>query len=553
MSPVRKAAACLAMALTLLGTGCSDRLAGGGGSEAGNAIVFGTVLDPEGRPVRSARIQALPAEYNPAVPDGADICKPAISDARGHYRILCSDTGRITLTGQVPDSSLRFQLAGLKPTLAAGGSMGTEAPVATPGLPGRIRVRLPEGIPPEGAYIYVPGTTLLAWVDTSAILAGMAVLDGVPPGTLKAVRFAQLSGAGPRDLAVDIDFKPDSTLDLGPYLEWKHARALRLNTTASGAGVDENVIDSPLLIRLDAGNFDFAQARSDGGDIRFSKPDGTPLPFEIESWNPAASQAAVWVALDTVYGARATQTLTMHWGRSGAVIPAGSRPVFDTAAGFAGVWHLQESAPGLGNAAVYRNSVPGSPAGDDSVFSPAGGGWIGPGLESAGREFVEVPEPGPGLQPGSALTLSAWVRPERLDSLGSTIATMGNSYGLRVDSDTTLWLFIWDGSAFLEFRSNPISLMDGQWHHVAGTFDGAQLRLFADGMPVGSLPATATVAYGLGKAFSIGNHGQGNTLYDDYVGGIDEVQVSRVARSAAWLKLSFENQRRPSKLVDFVP
>src|SRR4051794_11951273 len=71
--------------LALMGAGCGDRFAGGtgGGSEAGNAIVHGQVVDGKGLPVPSVRIQALPSGFDPAtggIPKG---CAPGITDADG--------------------------------------------------------------------------------------------------------------------------------------------------------------------------------------------------------------------------------------------------------------------------------------------------------------------------------------------------------------------------------------------------------------------------------------------------------------------------------------
>ena len=51
----------------------------------------------------------------------------------------------------------------------------------------------------------------------------------------------------------------------------------------------------PVAVILNAMNFDFAQAKPLGEDIRFGKADGTPLPYSIELWDAAAKAAAIWV------------------------------------------------------------------------------------------------------------------------------------------------------------------------------------------------------------------------------------------------------------------
>jgi hypothetical protein len=46
----------------------------------------------------------------------------------------------------------------------------------------------------------------------------------------------------------------------------------------------------------------FSQAQFGGSDIRFTKADNTFLPYEIERWDSAHSQAEIWVKVDTVFG-----------------------------------------------------------------------------------------------------------------------------------------------------------------------------------------------------------------------------------------------------------
>ena len=99
----------------------------------------------------------------------------------------------------------------------------------------------------------------------------------------------------------------------------------------------------PVLIRLTGSAFDFSQAQTSGGDLRFAKSDNTPLPYEIERWDPAAGMAEVWVKVDTVLGNDNTHAITMYWGNPNVADSSNGAAVFDTASGFQGVWHLGEA------------------------------------------------------------------------------------------------------------------------------------------------------------------------------------------------------------------
>ena len=108
-----------------------------------------------------------------------------------------------------------------------------------------------------------------------------------------------------------------------------------------------NQINFPTLIRLTSTNYSFAQAIDDGSDIRFASSLGKHLPYQIERWDRGNQLAELWVLADTIKGNNGTQYLTMYWGKAGAVNRSNGAAVFDTANGFAGVWHLGE---GSGNA-----------------------------------------------------------------------------------------------------------------------------------------------------------------------------------------------------------
>ena len=139
------------------------------------------------------------------------------------------------------------------------------------------------------------------------------------------------------------------------YESWTYSRQLSLNTTSTGANVSGNVLNFPMLVRLNGDNFNFTQAESNGEDIRFAKSDGSPLEFEIERWDASSNAAEVWVRVDTIYGNNNTQTLTMYWGKGGSLNCSDPEAVFDTTNGFAAVFHLEED--GNTTAGGYKDAT----------------------------------------------------------------------------------------------------------------------------------------------------------------------------------------------------
>src|SRR5204863_6937374 len=153
----------------------------------------------------------------------------------------------------------------------------------------------------------------------------------------------------------------------------------------------------------------------------------------------------------------------------------------------AGYWRLGEAAGTTATDAsgnhldgTYQGNVtlgvPGALVGDtDSAADFAGG-------------VLTVPD-APGLRPAQELTVEAWVN--RSTSAGFGVAVekpsdfaQGNGYGLETGySIGTIRFFLHDDNG--TFVEAPLPV--GQWTYVAGTFDGATLKLYVNGVLADSL------------------------------------------------------------------
>ncbi len=98
--------------------------------------------------------------------------------------------------------------------------------------------------------------------------------------------------------------------------------------------------------------------------------------------------------------------------------------------------------------------------------------------------------------------------------------------------------YIVNGSGtFVTPPADNSTLWNGQWHMVAGTYDGSAVRLYVDGVEVGETPGSGSIGYGLDVSndFTIGNYADATTCSEatrSFSGDIDETRVYGRALSA---------------------
>jgi hypothetical protein len=410
--------------------------------------------------------------------------------------------------------------------------------------------------------VYIPGTQIRKRVDSEVRIAGTIVMDSVPAGVVPMVAYTK----GEADskvivLARKVSVAKMQVTYVDAYAMWPHSRKLILNTAAGAAATSRTQRDFPMLVRLAAPAFDFSQTISGGADLRFSAANGTPLSREIETWDSAGGKADIWVRVDTVHAGRAGQAITMHWGATTAAGPSRGRPVFDTLAGFAGVWHLGEEAADTTTDRLYKDATGAGSDGNDRILNKSRAGAIGAGHGLDSGDYMEAAKPSEGLKLKSAFTLSCWYRAtgKGMGPAGGEILNVGDNFGIRVYRDSGMHVWYWPKEQPPELKSPWYSAststgyaLDGQWHLLTGTFDGKTLRLYGDGKEIANAPAENLVGLQFPVNVTLGKHGYQKRGYE-FQGDLDEPQVHSRSRDADWVKLSFENQRPGSGFPAFAP
>lgn len=317
---------------------------------------------------------------------------------------------------------------------------------------------------------------------------------------------------------------------------WKHSGPLYIFTGPEGVALPAAVRETnfPLLLRFDRETFNFSEAQKHGEDIRFTDAGGGALAYQIEQWDADKGAACIWIRIPTIVG-NARQAITMYWGNANARSESSGPAVFNSDNGYACVMHMNEPL------VDEVGSITPVDAGTTIVRSMIGDGRrfaAGKGIK-CGTQLTSLPK---GAGPHST---EAWFRARQPNA---TLIGWGNEGGrggkVRMQLRSPAHIHI--DSDFSDVNSDR-TLPLGEWMHVAHTYEHGDGRVYINGRLEGEEHPLLDIKSP--ERMWIGG------WYDnfDFEGDIDEVRISKVARSPNWIKLEYENQKANQTLVGTLP
>ena len=325
----------------------------------------------------------------------------------------------------------------------------------------------------------------------------------------------------------------DYTVSVQTFAAWAYSGSLFINTTPAGANVTGSVSNFPLLVRLNSGNFNFAQAQSDGRDIRFTTAAGASLSYQIEQWDAAGGKAAVWVKIPAITG-NSTQEIIMYWGKSGVSSLSSASSVFSSSNGYASVIHMGDTLTDEIGTTTPTNAS-----------TTATNGLIGRGRSFAAGQGVQCGTAITGLPTGSGpFSTGVWIRSATsgTDILGWGLQQSSQKkVVIQLVSPPRINLDCWFGGANV---TGAASIPLSEWTHIVHTFQSTGTRLYVNGVLDASNNG-GTMQLQSPSRYDIG--GWSGTY--NFVGDMDEARISNVVRSADWVKLEYENQKPLQTLV----
>ena len=330
--------------------------------------------------------------------------------------------------------------------------------------------------------------------------------------------------------------------------QWSLRKKITIDTSPSGANITDQIGATPVLIRLHAGNFRFGQAKEDGSDLRFvAGDDVTPLKHHVEKYDLLLGEAFIWVNVPDLKPGAKTE-IWLYYGDKNAPSASDVKGSYDPDTVL--VYHFSERGTPPQDLSGWANHA-------QSAGQSVDGAIIGSGLHLDGLTPLLLPaSPSLTLPDGGALTWSAWVKPDALQRGAAVYSRRDGPNGLIIGFD--------DGAPFVELDNNGSVLRSataapvapGGWHHLALTATPGLVTLYLDGSPYatlnGTLPSLSSVAALGGEAAggapapsppqpaanAIPPVAAAAPTGSGFAGDIDELEISKVARPAGFIKIA---------------
>ena len=329
---------------------------------------------------------------------------------------------------------------------------------------------------------------------------------------------------------------------------WLSGYTTRKKITIDYTKIDDDLTDFPVLVKLTSSNFDFSKANSDGFDVRFTSDNGTTLlKYERERHDATNKLAEYWVKIPSVSSSADTDFF-IYFRSLDTDDGADPTNVWDS--NFKGVWHMKDLTTSTIEDSTSNNN--------DGTKGSAGNPTEADGKIAKGQNYdanTETIELGNvlGWERTQSVTIEAWGKHTTTDKYSQILSKQLSSShqgwslykGNNGDGHKLVWLIVntWTSNAIVKRGSTALN--DNTWHYLVGTYDGSSsangAKLYVDCVEESytTVYNSLTASILTSATASIGNRDTPATLNQGWEGTLDEVRISYVARSSAWIKASY--------------
>ncbi len=395
--------------------------------------------------------------------------------------------------------------------------------------------------------------------------SGLVVVTIRPDAALEAGEYTLVSGGVGDDALdiLDVRFAGPNAARFGLELSVEDG-ALKASVTRRAGGAmfsritftgytgSDTLTDFPALIKLPGGvpGFAYADAAENGADIYFTDAAGNRVAHEIDTWN-ASGDSLIWVRVPSL--ADATSYVTLHWGGGAANVPATT----DASAfmgDYMGVWHFSSfasSATPDSTTNALTMTAGGTASQLSLTSSPVGTGMNN---SKSGSNLSTPNSPKwTAYTTTKQLTVSGWFKSASKTAnlrIVTTKSTWTSAGGFEVTTRGTAATELLAGGANkAQYTKTGITNYNSNWIHFAITYDGTlatpQSVMYVNGVQVNSASGADYNLTSSGNAFTLFSMA-GSPGSSSFTGNIDEVRLSKSARSADWIMAAYTTMTSPT-------
>ena len=318
----------------------------------------------------------------------------------------------------------------------------------------------------------------------------------------------------------------------------------RKKITIDSSLIDADLTDFPMLVSISSDADIGATAKSNGDDIRFTTDDGkTEINYEIEDFVITTGEATgnFWVKVPSV-SSKSDTIIFMYYGHETATAGANTNAVWD--ANYQMVLHMNDAT----TSTVTDSTSNGRDGTKLAANEPNEvSGKIGTGQDFDGtNDTITLPNDFGIFGGNKSYTVSLWILFNNIiDNDGETLISFRGEHDIY-------WTMNLNGEPNLEIRRRNINnnwnkiigsgtLNIEQWYHFIQTYDNTnnQWKLYQNGLLIDSNINADIIGEANLDNSTIGNRPGQNRYFD---GIIDEVRVSDITRSPAWIKASYHSE-----------
>lgn len=309
----------------------------------------------------------------------------------------------------------------------------------------------------------------------------------------------------------------------------------RRTLTFDNSAQAENLTDFPVMVKANNSELNWSSiVQADLDDVIFVDSNNTTrLNWEWETKN-SSGESIAWVQVPQIDASSSTDYIYMYYGSATAEDQSVVNSTWESS--YHAAWHLNEASGTLYDST--SNDIDLIPTVNNPLYGQVGlidGCLLWSGADIRVAKASDVPA-------SNRYTVEAWVKPgTQVSTYGYMVehtSTDGNlSYALLVKGSDLRPMAGHSnsgGSGVFVTGTNPLSTTS--WTHLASTYDGANVKLYVNGVYDNqvALPTMYTA--------NPGRVGVGGYVAGRYVGLIDEPVVSYVARLDKWIAAEYKNQ-----------